>query len=220
MDALRQLDKLGTQVMFSERETVLTEGSLPEQVCVVCKGALKLTTSSRDGRLLLLRIAGPGDVLGLASVLKGTPYEATVEAIDACEIRVIPRADFLKFMEDFSGVGFNSAETVAREYGSAVLSARRLALSGSAAAKLVSVLLDWARMSSGTHGAAARARGGVEVALRFRMPLTHEELGSMAGISRETTTRVLSKLKGEGLLEIEGQRIVLLSPEKMERTYC
>ena len=60
----------------------------------------------------------------------------------------------------------------------------------------------------------------LEKPLRFRMPLTHEELGHMAGISRETTTRVLSKLKTEGLVEISGERMVLPSPEKLERLYC
>ena len=93
------------------------------------QGALKLTTSSRDGRLLLLRIAGPGDVLGLASVLKATNHEVTAEALEECEVRVIAREDFIEFMNEFREVGWNSAEAVAREYGSAVLSARRLALS-------------------------------------------------------------------------------------------
>jgi CRP/FNR family transcriptional regulator, cyclic AMP receptor protein len=215
-EALRQLDRMGTQVVYAERARVVEEGGASEHLYVVCDGTLKVTTSSPEGKMLLLRIVGPGDVLGLAAVLKGTSYEATSEALEECEVRRIARGDFLKFMEEFQGVGFNSAEAVAREYDSAVLSARRLALSGSAAGKLASVLLDWGRMSvrRGSDNAA------VEGDLRFRMPLTHEELGQMAGISRETTTRVLSKLKAEGLIEIEGERMVLRSAEKLERLYC
>ncbi|WP_213804371.1 Crp/Fnr family transcriptional regulator [Granulicella sp. dw_53] len=217
MDALRELDRLGEQVTYVEGDRVVEEGAAAERVCVVCKGTLKLTTSSRDGRLLLLRIAGPGDVLGLASALKGTIYESTAEALEECEVRVMDREDFLRFMEEFRGVGLNSAETVAREYGTAVTSARRLALSGSAAGRLASVLLDWGRTRAGRAAAEA---GDVEGPLRFRMPLTHEELGHMAGISRETATRALTKMKAEGLIEIEGERIVLPSPEKLERLYC
>ena len=222
MDALRQLDTMGTQQGFAEGEIVLEEGAVPERVCVLCKGMVKLTTCSREGKLLLLRIAGPGDVLGLASVLKDTAYEATVEALEECEVRVIPREHFLAFMDGFRGVGSNSAEAVAREYGSAVLSARRLALSSSATGKLANVLLDWGRLSAGRGlvGAAAGSPKKTEEALRFRMPLTHEELGQMAGISRETTTRALTKLKAEGLVEMDGERMVLRSPEKLERAYC
>jgi CRP/FNR family transcriptional regulator, cyclic AMP receptor protein len=210
---------MGTQVVYGEGERVVEEGADPEQVCVVCKGMLKLTTSSTEGRMLLLRIVGPGDVLGLAAALKGTQYEATAETLEECEVRVIGRAEFLGFMEEFQGVGANSAETVAREYEAAVLSARRLALSGSAAGRLASVLLEWGRRSARKSAVDDTPKKG-EAALRFRMPLTHEELGNMAGISRETTTRVLSKLKGEGLIELEGERMVLLLPSKLERLYC
>jgi CRP/FNR family cyclic AMP-dependent transcriptional regulator len=229
IDALGQLDKMGTEVRYKAGDRILEEGAPAELICVVCKGTLKLMTSSRDGRLLLLRIVGPGDVLGLASALKGTVYEGTAEALELCEIRVILRTDFLTFMEDFKGVGLNTAEAVAREYGSAVLSARRLALSGSAAGKLANVLLDWGRMSArrGQPTVTAKTdadirtkKSPVEAALRFRMPLTHEELGHMAGISRETATRVLTKLKSEGLVEMEGERMVLRSPERLEQLYC
>ena len=217
--ALRQLDRMGKQVTFGAGETVVEEGGDPEQICVVCKGVLKLTTSSSEGRILLLRIVGPGDVLGLAAALKGTSYEATAEALEECEVRVIDRADFLRFMKEFQGVGTNSAETMAREYETAVLSARRLALSGSAAGRLVNVLLDWGKMSA-RRSATDDAQEKDDRALRFRMPLTHEELGNMAGITRETTTRILSKLKGEGLIEVNGQRMVLLLPSQLERLYC
>jgi CRP/FNR family cyclic AMP-dependent transcriptional regulator len=227
VDALQHLDQMGAEVRYRAGDRILEEGAPAEVICVICKGTLKLTTSSRDGRLLLLRIVGPGDVLGLASALKGTAYEGTAEALEACEVRVIARTDFLDFMENFRGVGLNAAEAVAREYGSAVLSARRLALSGSAAGKLASVLLDWGRMSARRGQAATPIAGDVrskkspvEAALRFRMPLTHEELGHMAGISRETATRVLTKLKGEGLIEMEGERMVLRSPERLEQLYC
>ncbi len=240
-NALRGLNRIGTQVRFRERETLLAEGAMPERVYVVCEGTVKLTTSSRDGRLLLLRVAGAGDVLGLAAALKGSGYEATAVALEECEVRVIPRADFMRFMQEFDGVARNSAHAVAGEYGSAVLSARRLALSGSAAGKLASVLLDWGRMAAGRRAMAASERD-VEVSrtvdtlasgaagastvmeddgtLRFRMPLTHEELGQMAGVSRETATRVLTQLKLERLLEVDGEMMVVCSPERLEKLYC
>ena len=223
-EALRELDRMGTQVAYGVGMQVLEEGALPERVCVVCHGTLKLTTTSRDGRTLLLRVAGPGDVLGLASVLKGTTYEATAVVMDDCEVRVIARGDFLRFMDEFQGVGQNSAESVAREYETAMLSARRLALSASAPAKLASLLLEWGRRTAkrAATGASTKVAGkaAAEEALRFRMPLTHEELGQMAGLSRETVTRVLTKLKAEGLVELEGERMVLRSPEKLEQLYC
>ncbi len=57
-------------------------------------------------------------------------------------------------------------------------------------------------------------------ALVFRMPLTHEELGNLAGLSRETVTRLLGRFRREGLLEQEGDQMVVPEPEKMERLFC
>lgn len=61
--------------------------------------------------------------------------------------------------------------------------------------------------------------GEAAARLEFAMPLTHEELGTMAGPSRETMTRLLSEFKREGLLELQDGRIVLPQPKKMEALY-
>ena len=130
--ALQRLDGLGNTLRLNAHELILREGYAPEQVYIVCHGTIKLTTSSSDGRLLLLRIVGPGDVLGLAAALKRSRYEATAETLEPCELKSIPRTHFLLFMEEFQAAGRNSVMAMAREYDSAVLSARRLALSSSA----------------------------------------------------------------------------------------
>ncbi len=208
-EALMHLQTLGRFTRFTARERVLDEGAPADQVYVVCEGRIKLTASSPEGRLLLVRIAGPGDVLGLAAALKGTAHRVTAEALETCEVKIIGRVDFLEFMERFREVGQNTVLSVAEEYESALLSARRLALSSSAAGKLASVLLEFGRMGHGNGNDA----------MEFSMPLTHEELASMAGLSRETVTRLLTRFRHEGLLEQDNRRMTLLKPAKMELLY-
>ena len=72
-----------------------------------------------------------------------------------------------------------------------------------------SVLLDWGKMGDNPSGSP----------ISFRMPLTHEELGNMAGLSRETVTRTLTKFRNDGLVEQHGERMVLLNPAAMELRY-
>ncbi len=214
--ALQRLDGLGSWVRLPARERVLREGYLPDHVYIVCRGTLKLTTSSRDGRLLLLRIVGPGDVLGLAAALKRSRYEATAETLEECQLKAIPRTQFLLFMEEFQAVGRNSTLAVAREYESAVVRARQLALSNSARAKLAAVLVEWGGLAlAGDHE--HDTTPNMPNAVRFRMPLTHEELGHMAGISRETVTRVLTALRHEGLLTIEGEWMALPNLQQLSQ---
>ncbi|MEI9981689.1 MAG: Crp/Fnr family transcriptional regulator [Edaphobacter sp.] len=208
-DALVELQAVGRHVRFVAGEIVLNEGFAAERVYVVCRGRIKLTASSPEGRLLLLRIAGPGDVLGLAAAMKGTSHKVSAEALETCEVKAIGRVEFLEFMERFREVSRNTVKSVVSEYEGALLSARRLALSSSAAGKLASVLLDWGRMGSSAGEA-----------MTFRMPLTHDELGSMAGLSRETVTRLLARFRREDLVEQEGDQMVVREPEKLERLYC
>jgi CRP/FNR family cyclic AMP-dependent transcriptional regulator len=95
---------------------------------------------------------------------------------------------------------------LSEEYKSAFFDARRLALSGSTAGRLAGVLLDWGRAAAGCNG----------TDMRFTMALTHEELANLAGVSRETVTRLLGRFKKEKLIQIRGASMLILSPERME----
>ena len=176
----------------------------------MCSGRVKLTAASAEGRQLILQIAGPGDVLGLAATLQGGDHKVTAEALESCEMKAIGRAEFLAFMERPRDVSRNTVMTMALQYEGAMLSARRLALSGSASSKLASVLLEWGRMG----------KGATAETMEFAMPLTDDELASMAGLTRETVTRTLARFRREGMLVQENGRMVLPKPELMERRYC
>jgi CRP/FNR family cyclic AMP-dependent transcriptional regulator len=203
-EALRQFDEIGTHLAFPARAIVFEEGQLPSNLFVVCTGQLKLSTTSRDGRTMILRLAHPGDVLGLSAALSGQPYEVTTETLEPSEMKRVPRTEFLHFLESYSEVGRKAAESVSREYREVFLDARRLALSGSAAGRLAQLLLEWA--------ATAACSGGE---LRFTMALTHEELANMAGSSRETVTRLLNQFERDQLITRRGSSLTILNPSSL-----
>jgi len=213
MKALHELQNIGILRHTEAHETLVHEGFTADRVYVVCKGRIKITATSHDGRILLLRIAGPGDVLGLASLLRGKRYMVSADTLEPCDLKSVARDEFLRFMETFEDVSHSTMMAMAREYDAALLSARRLALSSSAGGKLARALLDWAHMGHAEEGSTAAP-------LSFNMPLTHEELGSMAGLSRETVTRLLSKFHKEGLIKQTGEHMVLQHPAKLEALYC
>jgi CRP/FNR family transcriptional regulator len=207
---LSKIDLLGSHLRVNAHSIVKREGYSADRVFIVCMGRLKLSASSADGKLLLLRIAGPGDILGIASLLQGSRYRVSAETLEPCEFKVITRANFLTLMASFPEISQNTAKAVSRDYDAALLSARRLALSSSAAGKLAATLLDWALSD----------HRGVEGPMEFIMPLTHEELGCMAGLSRETVTRLLGRFRAEDLIALEGERMSLLHPEQLTAIYC
>jgi len=203
-DALQRLDSIGIQVKLPSRAIVFNEGQAGKAVFVVCEGQLKLSATSAEGRTMILRLAGPGDLLGLGAVLTGASYEVTAETLEPTVLKNIPRADFLDFVQSYGEVGTRTARVMANEYQEVFLDARRLALSGSASGRLAQLLLDWA---------ASAACGKPE--LRFTMALTHEELANMAGTSRETVTRLLNRFERDHLIARRGSSLVILKPDQL-----
>jgi CRP/FNR family cyclic AMP-dependent transcriptional regulator len=202
--ALRRFEEIGSPVSLPGRAVLFRESQLCNAVFVVCTGQLKLTTTSKDGRTLILRLAVPGDVLGLSATLGDMPYEVTAETVEPTILRSIRKPDFLSFLAAFSEVGEKTSTSLAREYHAVYLDARRLALSGSAAGRLAQLLFDWA-----TTAACGKPD------LRFTMALTHEELASMAGTSRETVTRLLNQFERDHLITRRGTSITIVNPSSL-----
>ena len=155
---------------------------------------------------MILRLTGPGDLLGLSAALNDLPYEVTAETLEPTVLKSVRRAEFLEFLQTCGEVGTKTAQVMAKEYREVFLDARRLALSGSASGRLARLLLEWA---------ATAACGKPE--LRFTMALTHDELANMAGTSRETVTRLLSQFERDQLIARHGSSLVILSPDRLNQ---
>lgn len=203
-DALVRFDGLGSHISFPERFVVFEEGHPAKGVFVVCKGRVKLTSSSLEGRAMILKIAGLGDVLGLAAVLGGHPYEVTAETLEPCSFKFVARDDFMRFLDSSGEASRHATQMLEREYQAALLSARRLGLSGPAIGRLAHLLLDWALASSED-----------ERTLRLTMTLRHEEVANIVGTTRETVTRLLNQLEHRGLIQRKGTVITIPAPSKL-----
>src|SRR5271170_3604867 len=204
--SLQRLDEIGMHVALPGRAVVFSESQASKAVFIVCEGQLKLSASSSAGRTMILKLAGPGDLLGLSAILNELPYEVTAETLEPTVLKSVRRAEFLEFLQAFGEVGTKTAQVMAKEYREVFLDARRLALSGSASGRLARLLLEWA---------ATAACGKPE--LRFTMALTHEELASMAGTSRETVTRLLNRYERDGLMARHGSSLVILDPDRLDQ---
>jgi CRP/FNR family transcriptional regulator len=209
--ALEDFDGLGTQVSVAPDTIIFEEDSPTRGVFVICTGQVKLSCVSKQGKTLILKIAAPGDVLGLGAALSGAANEVTAEAIEPVEMKRIPRPEFMAFLERHGEASMHAAQALSNEYRAAFFDVRRLALSSSAAARLAGVLLDWGKAASCGKPEMRSAE------MRFTMAMTHEELAGLIGSSRETVTRMLGKFKKENLIQVRGATVLIMSPEKLEQ---
>jgi CRP/FNR family transcriptional regulator len=176
------------------------------RVFLLHSGRVKLSCTSRGDKTLLLKIAAPGDILGLSAVVSRSPYEVTAKTICPSVLRGIPGDLFRSFLARHAEASLLAAQVLSQDYRAAFLDLRRLALSESSAARLAGVLLGWG---------AAESIGEPE--MRLTMALTHEELANLVGCARETVTRLLGKFQRQKLIAISGVSILIPFPEKLER---
>jgi CRP/FNR family transcriptional regulator, cyclic AMP receptor protein len=205
--ALEKFDCLGTLVQFSSGAILFREGDTCGSVHVLCSGRVKLSTTSREGRTLILKIARAGEVLGLSAALANQPYEVTAESMEPCRVKTIRRQAILEFLDRNPDAALRAARTVAQEYKAAFFEVRRLALPATASGRVANLLLDWSR----DHNPDSASR------TRCMMPLTHEEIASMTATTRETVTRVLGQMKRDQVISIHGAALTVLQPQELER---
>ena len=147
-EELEDLDSIGVQWRLPKGTILFQEEEPSDYVAVLCEGQVKLSCTSAKGKTLILKIAGPGDVLGLGAAIAGSPYEVTAEAIEPALVKNIRRNDFIAFLERHGDASFHAAQSLSAEYRTAFFDAKRLALAPSAAGRLASVLLQWGRNAS------------------------------------------------------------------------
>ena len=196
---LQTFENIKFATAYPPGAVLFVEGQQPRGIFVLCKGTIKISINSPSGRTMIVKLAEPGEVLGLSATISGKPYEVTAETIDPCQVNFVKRDDFLKFLKDDVDVCFKVAEQLSEKYHNACKEVRSLGLSHSAAEKLAALLLEWSAKSGET----------AEREPRLKVRLTHEEIAQMIGTSRETVTRLFADLKKQHILESKGSTLVI-----------
>ncbi len=99
-DALEAFDSIKTITRYERGNSLFHEGQPARGIFVLCEGRAKLSICSENGKRLTLRIAAPGEVLGLSASLSGGSYEVSAEMLDNGKVAVVQRKELLKFLRN------------------------------------------------------------------------------------------------------------------------
>jgi len=202
---VQALEAIKYTTAYPKGAVLFVEGQAPRGVFILCRGRVKLSICSSDGKTLILKIAEAGEVLGLSASVSGKPYELTAETLDPCQVNFVKREDFLRFLRDHNDVCLRVAEQLSEKYNTACHEIRSLGLSHSAAEKLAKLLLEWSIKN-----------GGARQPERMKLTLTHEEIAQMIGTSRETVTRLFADFKKRQLIQLKGSTLVIRNRSALE----
>lgn len=204
--SLAALDNIKHASCYPEGSVVFLEGQTARGVYILCQGRAKLITTNADGKSLILKIAQPGEILGLHSAVTGLPHEVTVETLQPSQLAFIRRDDLIRFLNEHGDACLKAAQHLALDCQSAYEVIRSIGLSHSVSEKLARLLLQWS--SDGRV---------VDGAVRMKLALTHEEMAQLIGTSRETVTRTLSDFKKQHVLELKGSTLIIRNKPALEK---
>ena len=188
------LAALGRISVFSPGAVICVEGDPATHVYVLVEGLAKVLSSTADGHELTLALRGNGDLVGEIAGQTTGYRNATMRAIGTVRALIVTYERFSTFLDAHPGADHAYRQVVTRRWNDADSMLRSHPVTNGAH-RLAIVLLDLA------------ARYGSETGqgVRIAVPLSQEELASLAGASRATVTRALSNWRQRGIIRT-GQR--------------
>jgi CRP/FNR family transcriptional regulator len=204
---LADLELATSTISLPAQASLFTQGEDARCLYLICGGYLKLTAGRQDDRQMIVRVAGPGSMLGLYAVLSHGLYEVSAESLTSAQLRPVERERFLSFLRNHKEAQMRAVQCICQEYRFALQDACRISLAETVAARLGRLLLELA------HQIGEHQENG---SYSFPLLLTHEEMASMACTTRETVTRTLGQFRKEKWISIKDSVVTVSQPEQLQ----
>ncbi|HYT48420.1 MAG TPA: Crp/Fnr family transcriptional regulator [Burkholderiales bacterium] len=194
---LEEIAKVATVRPYPRNAIIVTEGDETDSLYVMLSGKARVYVSDEKGREAALNQIGAGEYFGEVT-LDGGPRSASVMALEECRCAVIRRAELTAFIERNPGFALHLVQKLAHRVRELTESVRSLALMD-VYGRVARLLLELAEEKDGR--------------LVVAEPLTHKEIASRVGASREMISRIFSDLADGGYLRKEdGQLVIARKP--------
>ena len=202
-DALKSMVENRSINTYRKKQLVYKEGNHPTQLYYVLNGKVKTFKSNDDGKELVTELYSAGDFLGHVSLMHGTVYRETAEAIDDAEIAVIPKKEFEDLINNSKEVSQQFIRLLAKNI--AEKENQLLGIAYNSLRKKVADALVFLRNKYKTADDAS-----------FSIEISRENLANIAGTATESLIRTLSDFKSEKLIDIRNGQITIINDKKLE----
>lgn len=203
-EALEDISHHKVMNSYKRGQSIFFQGNPPFGLYCVSSGKIKISQTGNDGKESIVRIAGPGDVLGHRSLFSDQNYSATATVIEDASICFLDKRYIFKAITDQPTVSLSLIQRLSREMGSAEARSAAMAQKN-VRERLAEVLL----MLKSTYGVKEGSRW------RLDIKLTRDELASMVGTANETVIRFISEFKDDGILEQDGKTLYVTDEAKL-----
>lgn len=205
-DDLGEFQNIKHSLDYEAQQAVFYEGHSCLGLYLLCRGKVKLTRSSARGQRQIVRILGPGELIEKHVFGERALHEVTCETLEPSQVCIIDKERYLSVIHRNPQLAIKLIQLLSSEHGVNMDQLDQFTFK-TARERLACLLLELGDRFG--RKSADRVQVGVT--------LKREEIAEMAGITVETTIRLLSVFRNEGLLTIDGRTITLLKPDRLTR---
>lgn len=181
---------------YPKGNTVFMEGDDGKAVHFVKTGRVKLLKTSEDGKELIINILSVNDVFAEVTMFNELAYPVTVETLEKSELGYIYNEDLEALVKASPSLALSLIKILSKRLYEAQLKTKQIALND-AYYRTVDILIKFHEPNK-----------------TIRIP--RQDLANMVGTARETLSRILSRLKKDGLITFEGKDIRIIDLEKLK----
>ena len=193
---LSELADLAVERHFMPGEFIFWDEDNPDWFYIVAEGKVKIFKHSSSGKEFIIAFFGPGEMFGEVAVFENKPYPASAQAVVETRVLGIQRQDLISFLAKRPEVALRIINVLGGRLRDAQGRLRDLA------AERVEQRL-------------ARTLLMLSAKLGPNLPFTRQEIADMAGTTIETAIRVMSRLKGRGIIRSVRGQIIILDEAKL-----
>ena len=203
---LVELATITVRRKFRKGESLFGEGDEATGFYLLVAGSLKLCRVAHDGREKVLHFVRPGETFAEAAFFGDGKYPAEARAMEPGEVLYLPKAGFLELMGRNPGFSLNLVVSLSLMLRRFARQIEELSFAD-VTSRLASFLVRRAEEKSTSFGGITYVDLGIKKG----------EIASRLGTASETISRTFKKLKEEGIIEVQGNRVVIHQMEKLQK---
>lgn len=192
---------------YRKGQTLYFQGNPAFGIYCIKRGKVKISKIGNDGKEIIIRIAGPGDILGHQNIYTNESYTATATIIEDAVVCFMDKKFILEKINAEPSIAINIIKKLSDEM--TAFESRNAAMSHKNVRERLAELLIGLKNDYGVSEAGK---------VKLNIKLTREEMASMVGTANETIIRFISEFKDEGILEQQGKTIYIMNMDKLVET--
>ncbi|MBL8515475.1 MAG: Crp/Fnr family transcriptional regulator [Betaproteobacteria bacterium] len=193
-DDLKLVTDMTIEKQVPKNSVVITEGEVGDSLYAIMSGRVKVFIGDEEGREIILKMLGPGDVFGEMSLIDRQPRSASVSTLEPCVFKVLSHSSFEICLDRAPRIAIGVMNALAKRLRDADRKITTLALMD-VYGRVAHTLLELAVHSNGK--------------LLVGQKLSQQDIANMVGASREMVNRILKDLSERGYITVESKSITI-----------